>query len=82
MINKGNQFIKIAIFNNTVQADILRSLLDAQNIRVLTSKEAVGVVGGVFAGPVSDIELYVPSDQETQARAIVHKYFEGAEPDV
>jgi hypothetical protein len=76
-----SSLIKIAVFNDAAQAEVLRGLLEAQGIRVLLSKEAAGQVYGVFVGQMSEIELFVPAAQEQAARALVKEFFHGAEPD-
>jgi len=79
MAKKASEFVKIAIFNDAVQAEILRSLLEAQNIRVLSTKEAIGHVYGFSVGAASEIELFVPSEHAEGAQAVVKEYFPGAE---
>jgi hypothetical protein len=76
-----SSLIKIAVFNEAAQAEVLRGLLEAQGVQVLLSKEAAGQVYGVFVGQMSEIELFVPAAQEQAARALVKEFFHGAEPD-
>lgn len=77
----GNEFVKVAVFNDAAQAEVLRGLLEAQGMQVLLSKEAAGQVYGVFVGQMSEIELFVPAAQEQAARALVKEFFHGAEPE-
>lgn len=75
------EFVKIAVFNDAVQAEILRGLLEAQNIYVLSTKEAFGTVYGFSVGTASEVELFVPNERAEEAKAIVKEYFAGAQPE-
>lgn len=81
MTKKASEFVKIAVFNDAVQAEILRGLLEAQNIRVLSTKEAIGTVYGFSVGAASEVELFVPGERAGEAQAIVKEYFAGAQPE-
>jgi hypothetical protein len=73
-----DEYIKIAVFSDPVEAELLRGLLEAQDLKVLLSKEAVGQVWGLSVGSAAETDVYVPGSQEAAARAIVREYFSGA----
>lgn len=74
-----NEYVKIAVFTDPVEAELLRGLLEAQELKVVLSKEAVGQVWGLTIGSAAETDVYVPSDQEAAARAIVREYFAGSD---
>lgn len=70
----GKEWIKVAVMNDPVEAEILRGLLEAQGIKVLMSKEAVGQVWGLTVGSASEVEFFVPKDQAKLAKEILREY--------
>ncbi len=60
-----------------LQAEALRSLLEAQGIQVMFSYEPAGRVEGLSAGPLSEVDLLVPTGQAAQARRILADYYAG-----
>jgi hypothetical protein len=73
-----DEYVKIAVLNDPVEAELLRGLLEAQEIKVVLSKEAVGQVWGLTVGSAAETDVYVPGSQEDAARAIVRQYFASA----
>lgn len=68
------RLVKIATVYDPAEAEVLRGLLEAQGIRVLVSKEAAAQVYGVFAGSMSEIELYVAAEDEAAAKTAVAEF--------
>jgi hypothetical protein len=59
-------------------AGILKGMLEAQGIKVVLSQEGVGEsVFPVSVGPLSEIEILVPSSQLSDARQILEDYNSG-----
>jgi hypothetical protein len=73
-----DEYVKIAVFHDVVEAELLRGLLEAQEIKVLLSKEAVGQVWGLSIGSAAETDVFVPGTQEEAARAVVREYFASA----
>ena len=55
------------------QADIIRSLLEAQGIPVFVSGEAVGRVLSFTVGPTAEVQILVPIEDLPRARQILEE---------
>ena len=61
-----------------LQAELLRGLLEAQNIPVYLSQEGVGrSVYVVSVGPLANVHILVPSTHLQQAKKILEEYYAG-----
>ena len=61
-----------------LQAEILRGLLEAQGIQVLLSQEGIGHFAfSVTVGPLSTVQILVPTSQVEAAMAIMDDYHQG-----
>jgi len=61
-----------------LQAELLRGLLEAQNIPVFLSQEGVGrSVYHVIVGPLANVQILVPATFVQQARQILEEYYAG-----
>lgn len=60
-----------------LQAEILRGLLEAQGIRVLLSQEGAGRALGLSVGPLGEVEILVPVEQEQEANQVLADYQAG-----
>ncbi len=60
------------------QAEILRGLLEAQGIKVLLSQEGVAHFAySLTVGPLSTVQILVPSSQVEEALAILEDFRQG-----
>jgi hypothetical protein len=64
-----------------LQAELLRGLLEAQDIPVMLNQEGAGRAYGINVGRLGQIQILVPSDYAVQARAILNDYYAGAYED-
>jgi hypothetical protein len=71
---RAKQWKKLTFINDSVEAEMVRGLLEAQGIQVLLSKEAVGQVWGLSVGSASEVDVYVASDQFKEAQKILNTY--------
>ncbi|MCU0484910.1 MAG: DUF2007 domain-containing protein [Anaerolineales bacterium] len=61
-----------------LQAEILRGLLEAQGIQVLLSQEGISHFAfSVTVGPLSTVQILVPTSQVETATAILEDYRQG-----
>jgi hypothetical protein len=60
------------------QAEMLRGLLEAQEIPVVLSQEGAGHVYSVTVGPLGRVQILVPVNQMEQARKLLDDYYAGA----
>lgn len=63
---------------DTVQAEILRGLLEAQGIHVWLSQEGAARAIGLTLPPMGEVVIMVPTDQVGEASEILAQYAEGA----
>lgn len=57
-----------------LQAELLRGLLEAQEISVVLSQEGIGRVYGLTVGPLAVVQILVPESQVERARQILKDY--------
>lgn len=61
-----------------LQAELIRGLLEAQNIQVWLSQEGVGrSIYPVNISPLGKVQILVPSNQSQEARSILEEYYSG-----
>ena len=58
----------------TLEAEILRGLLESRGIPVVLSHESAGTAIGLSVGPLGEVEILVPADQLEAAREILQQY--------
>lgn len=67
----------VEMVQGQLQAEILRGLLEAQDIKVWLNQEGAGAAYGINVGPLGTVEILVPSHALEQARQILDAYYEG-----
>jgi len=60
-----------------IEAEILRSMLEAHGIPVMLSRESAMSAYSVGVGPFAEVELKVRQDHQPQAEALLEDYFAG-----
>jgi len=66
-----------------LQAELLRGLLEARGIEAWLSQEGIGhSVYPVTVGPLSKVQILVPSEQSQTARMILEEYYSGKLDDI
>jgi hypothetical protein len=64
--------------SGSAKADILKSLLEAQGINVVLSQEGIGEsIYPVAVGPLSEIQIFVPLSQLSDAQKVLIDYNAG-----
>ena len=58
-----------------LQAELMRGLLEAQEIQVMLSQEGAGRAYGFSAGPLGEVTILVPSRQLSEAKKILDQYY-------
>ncbi len=59
----------------TLQAEIMRGMLEAQDIPVVLSQEGVGHVYGLTVGPLGRVQILVPARDLERAKQILEEYY-------
>jgi hypothetical protein len=67
----------VEVISGDIEAELLRGLLEAQEIPVMLSKEGAGHALGLQIGPLSEIQILVPSTRREEARQILAVYYAG-----
>jgi hypothetical protein len=63
---------------DTIEAEILRGMLEAQDIRVYLSQEGAGRAIGLSFTPMGEISIMVPTSQVSEANEILNRYLTGS----
>jgi hypothetical protein len=64
-------------------AEILKSFLEAQGINVVLSQEGIGEsIYPVAVGPLSEVQILVPSSQLAEAQKVLADYHSGIFEDI
>lgn len=73
-----NSWDVIETVSGDLQAEIIRGLLEAHGIPVVLSQEGIGrSVFHVTVGPLSEIEIFVPSGKRQLSRELIADYYSG-----
>lgn len=67
----------VEMVQGQLQAEILRGLLEAQEIKVWLNQEGAGAAYGINVGPLGTVEILVPSGEIHKARQILDAYYAG-----
>lgn len=68
----------LLIAESSLEANLIKSLLEAQGVPVMLRQEAAGAALGLNVGPMGEVEVYVPEDRLQTSREIVEAYQTGA----
>ena len=60
--------------NGRMQADLLKSYLEAEGIQVEYFQEAIGHIYGITIDGLGLVQLFVPKEQADQARELLAAY--------
>ncbi len=67
---------KVTVVTGELQAEIIRGMLEAQDIEVLLFQEGAGKVFSLSVGPLGEVEIMVPADKKDEASQIINEYFD------
>lgn len=72
-----SDWVVVDTVNGSLNAELLRGLLQAQGIEVLLSQEGAGRALGLEVGLMGDIDILVNSDDVPEARKLIDDYYSG-----
>jgi len=75
-MSKG-KWVSVSKIQGDLQAELLRGLLEAQEIPVLLSREGAGRAFGITVGPLGEVEVLVPEPFVQEAKSIIDMYNKG-----
>jgi hypothetical protein len=61
--------------SGSIDAEIIRGLLESQGIKVILSQEGAGKAIGLTVGPLGETQVLVPKNQVGKARDILEDYY-------
>ena len=67
----------LEVVSGDLQAELLRGLLEAQEIPVLLSQEGAGRAIGLSVGPLGEVEILVRAEDLPRARQVLEDYYAG-----
>lgn len=71
------KFVSLDTVEGKLQAEIIRSMLEAQGIETMLSQESAASIYGLGVGPMAEVEILVRGDQLEEARTLVAAYNQG-----
>ena len=74
---KDENWEVVAEIAGDINAEMLRGLLEAQEIQVLLSQEGAGKVYGLTIPKLGTVQILVPTHQVQQAHAVLDDYYAG-----
>ena len=73
----SEDLVKVASAAGKVEGEILRSLLEANDIQVYLSYESAGSAYAMGVGPLAEVDVMVKPEQQADAEALLDDYYEG-----
>ncbi len=73
----NDEIVVVESISDSLEAEILRSLLESFGIQVWLSREAASTAVGLTVGPLAQVDLLVRKAQEEQAIKILEDYYTG-----
>ncbi len=71
------EWVVIDMAAGMLQAEILRGMLEAQEIQVWLNQEGAAQAYSLGVGVMGSVEILVPSSQADRAMAILEEYYAG-----
>jgi hypothetical protein len=75
-MSDGNWVVLVKVAGE-LQAELLRGLLESQDIPVRLLQEGAARAVGLTVGPLGEVEIMVPNRNLSQARSVLARYYRG-----
>jgi len=72
-----DEWITLDTVQGDLEAELIKGMLEAQEIPVLLSREGAGRAFGLTVGPMGEVEILVPKVLENDAKKILEQYKNG-----
>jgi len=72
-----NQWVVVTKVSGEFNGELIRGLLEAQEIPVQLFNKGAGRAFGFSVGPLSEVEILVPKNLEEEASRIIEQYESG-----
>lgn len=67
----NEKYVLVYTSTGLLNAEMIRTFLEAKGFQVVVSQEAAGIVYGLTLGPMGKARFYVPPEQAEEARALL-----------
>lgn len=67
----NNEYVEVYRANGQLEADMIRLMLEANGLHVVTRQESAGAVYGLTIGPMGEVPIYVLENEEADAAALL-----------
>ena len=73
----SDAWVSVDTVQGRLEAEIIRGMLEAQEIEVRLSQEAGAAIYGLGVGPMAEVEIFVRADQQKEAESLLDRYHRG-----
>lgn len=73
----NEEYVEVYSANGQLDADMIRLMLEAAGLHVLTRGESAGAVYGLTVGPLGEVNVLVPESEAQTARDMITAMDEG-----
>lgn len=70
-------YVEVYSANGQLEADMIRLMLEAKGLHVLTRQESAGAVYGLTIGPLGEVSILVPETEATEAAVLLQAMEDG-----
>lgn len=70
-------YVEVYDANGQLEADMIRLMLEASGLHVITRQESAGAVYGLTVGPLGVVRILVPETEVTDAKNLLTAMEEG-----
>ena len=70
-------WVSVDTVQGRLEAEIVRGMLEAQEIEVQLSQEASAAIYGLGVGPMAEVEIFVRESQRAEAETLLDRYHRG-----
>lgn len=71
------EYVEVYSANGQLEADMIRLMLEASGLHVITRQESAGAVYGLTVGPLGEVRILVPENEAAEAIELLVAMEEG-----
>ena len=71
------EYVEVYTANGQLEADMIRLMLEAKGLHVITRQESAGAVYGLTVGPMGEVSILVPKIEATEAAVLLQAMEDG-----
>jgi hypothetical protein len=72
------KWVSLDTVQGRLEAEIIRGMLEAQEIEVQLSQESTAAIYGLGVGPMAEVEIFVREHQLEEATSLLQRYHDGS----